>query len=43
MLDVTVPTDKNISLKEFDKLSNYKDLEIELKKRGNLKQRQFQW
>ena len=43
MLDVTVPTDKNISLKEFDKLSKYKDLEIELKKCGSLKQRQFQW
>ena len=28
MIDVTVPADKNISLKEFQKLSKYKDLEI---------------
>ena len=34
MIDVTVPADKNISLKEFQKLSKYKDLEIEVKKCG---------
>ena len=32
MIDVTVPTYKNISLKEFQKLSKYKDLEIEVTK-----------
>ena len=29
MIDVTVPADKIISLKEFQKLSKYKDLKIE--------------
>ena len=37
MLDVTVPADKNISLKEFQKLSKYKDLEIEVTKMRKLK------
>ena len=43
MLVVTVPADKNISLKEFDKLSKYKDLEIEVKKVRKLKKKQFHW
>ena len=30
MIDVTVPADKNTSLKEFQKLSKYKHLEIEV-------------
>ena len=30
MMDVAVPSDQNISLKEFQKLSKYKDLEIEV-------------
>ena len=30
MIDVTVSADKNFSLKEFQKLSKYKDLEIEV-------------
>ena len=30
MIDVTVPADKNVSLKVFQKLSKYKDLEIEV-------------
>ena len=42
MLDFTAPADENISLKESNKLSKYKDLELEVKKCGNLKQRQFQ-
>ena len=37
MLDVTVPEDKNISLKEFQKLSKYKDLEAEVTKMRKLK------
>ena len=36
MIDVRVPADKNISLKEFQKLSKYKDLEIKFKKRGKI-------
>ena len=32
MLAVIVPADENILLKEFDKLSNYKDFEIEVTK-----------
>ena len=37
MLDVAVPADKNVSLKEFRKLSKYKDLEIEVTKMWKLK------
>ena len=37
MPDVVVPADKNISLKEFQKLSKYKDLEIEVTKMWKLK------
>ena len=37
MLDVAVPSDQNISLKEFQKLSKYKDLEIEVTKMWKLK------
>ena len=37
MLDVAVPADKNISLKECQKLSKYKDLEIEVTKMWKLK------
>ena len=37
MIDVTVPTDKNIYLKEFQRLSKYKDLEIEFTKLWKLK------
>ena len=37
MLDVAVPADKNISLKEFQKLSKYKDLKIEVTKIWKLK------
>ena len=37
MLDVAVPSDKNISLKEFQMLSKYKDLEIEVTKMWKLR------
>ena len=37
MIDVAVPSDENISLKEFQKLSKYKDLEIEVTKMWKLK------
>ena len=37
MIDVTVPGDKNVSLKEFQKLPKYKDLEIEFTKMLKLK------
>ena len=37
MLDTAVPADKNISLKEFQELSKYKDLEIEVTKMWKLK------
>ena len=37
MIDVTVPADKYISLKEFQKLLKYKDLEIEVTKMWKLK------
>ena len=29
LLDMSVPTDNNISVKEYNKISKYKDLEIE--------------
>lgn len=37
LIDMSVPCDKNVSVKEFDKLSKYKDLEIEIQKMWNLK------
>eukprot|EP00794_Sanderia_malayensis_P013027 gene13027-14365_t len=32
LIDMSVPSDKDISVKEFEKLSKYKDLEIEIRK-----------
>lgn len=32
LLDVSIPTDKNTSLKTFEKISKYKDLEIEIER-----------
>ena len=32
LIDISVPSDSNISDKEFEKLSKYKDLEIEIAK-----------
>ena len=37
MMDVAIPSDQNISLKEFQKLSKYKDLAIDLTKMWKLK------
>jgi len=37
LIDMSVPTDQNIAAKEFDKLSKYKDLEIEISRMWNLK------
>ena len=34
---MTIPTDRNISVKEFDKLSKYKDLQIEIERMWQLK------
>ena len=31
-IDMTVPSDRNVSLKEYEKVSKYKDLEIEIQK-----------
>ena len=36
LIDMTVPTDRNTAPKEFEKLSKYKDLEIEIGKMWNL-------
>ena len=40
-IDVTVAADKNISIKEFQILSKYKDLEMKFKKCGNSRPKQF--
>ena len=37
LIDMSVPSDRNIAVKEFDKLSKYKDLEIEIQKMWHLK------
>ena len=37
LLDVSIPTDRNTSLKTFEKLSKYKDLDIELAKSWKVK------
>eukprot|EP00795_Rhopilema_esculentum_P008488 gene8488-14486_t len=37
LIDMSIPTDRNISSKEFDKLSKYKDLEIEIQKMWKVK------
>ena len=34
---MTVPYDRNLSLKEYEKISKYKDLEIEIQKMWHLK------
>ena len=40
MIDVTIPSERNVSIKEVEKLFKYKDLEIEVAKIyvGNKKQ-----
>ena len=37
LIDMSVPSDSNISAKEFEKLSKYKDLEIEIAKMWKMK------
>ena len=37
LIDMSVPTDKNVSANVFEKLSKYKDLEIEIEKMWQLK------
>ena len=37
MIDMSVPSDNNVSAKEFEKISKYKDLEIEVTKMWNMK------
>ena len=37
LIDMTVPSDNNISLKEYEKLAKYKDLEIEIQKMWKVK------
>ena len=37
LIDITVPSDRNLSIKEYKKVSKYKDLEIEIQKMWNLK------
>ena len=37
LIDISVPSDSNISAKEFEKLSKYKDLEIEIAKMWKMK------
>ena len=34
---MSIPTDQNVAVKEFDKLSKFKDLEIEIGRMWNLK------
>ena len=36
-MDMSVSTDNNISVKKYNKISNYKDLEIETEKMWHLK------
>ena len=37
MIDLKIPANKNISVAEFEKLSKYKDLEIEVEKLWHMK------
>ena len=37
LIDMSIPTDKNIAVKEFEKLSKYKDLEIEVQRMWKMK------
>ena len=37
LVDMAIPTDRNISIKEFDKPSKYKDLQIEIERMWHLK------
>ena len=37
MIDMTIPSDRNVSIKEVENLSKYKDLEIEVSKMWKMK------
>ena len=37
LIDMTVPSDRNPSLKEYEKISTYKDLEVGIQKMWHLK------
>ena len=37
LIDMSIPTDQNILAKEFDKLSKYKDMEIEIQRMWKLR------
>ena len=37
LIDMTIPSDRNFSIKEVEKLSKYKDLEIEVSKMWKMK------
>ena len=39
---MSVPSDSNISAKDFEKLSRYKDLEIQIAERWKMKQKPYQ-
>ena len=41
LIDVSVPDDKNTLLKEAEKISKYKDLEIEIHQMWNVKTKVF--
>ena len=36
-VDMTIPTDRHISMEDFDKLPKYKDLQIEIERMWHLK------
>ena len=40
LIDMSVPNDNNLSVKEYNKISKYKDLEIEIEKMWHLKTRE---
>ena len=37
LIDITVPSDRNIALKEIEKKSKYKDLELEIQRMWHVK------
>ena len=43
LIDVSVSDDKNIALKEAEKISKYKDLEIEINRMWNVKTKVVRW
>ena len=41
LIDMSIPSDSNVSAEEFERLSKYKDLEIEITKMWNVKATNF--